>query len=541
MAEYLEGNLVDVINRKIFPAKVIISDGRILSIVPASKEYNNYILPGLIDSHVHVESSMLTPSRFAEMAVKHGTVAVVADPHEIANVAGVQGVDFMISNGSTVPLKFFFGAPSCVPATDFETSGAKIGSAGVSQMLERDEILYLSEMMNFPGVLNRDADVMQKIQHAKTFSKPVDGHAPGLRGKDLLEYIKSGISTDHECMVYEEAVEKIEAGMKIQIREGSAAKGLDTLMNLIDIYPGSVMLCTDDMHPDDLALGHINLLVKRCVESGKDLFNTLRAATVNPITHYRLPAGLLREGDPADLILVNDLRNFEISETWVDGRKAYSDGRILFRPESCKLNREFRRRTIFAGDIAVIAQSDNIRVIEAFDGMLYTKTRKEKPKLDNRFVVSDTIDDILKIVIVNRYNESRPVAAFIKGFGLKKGAIASSVAHDSHNIIAVGVTDEEITEAVNTVIEMGGGLVSLSAGRKEKLPLEVGGLMTDSRGAEVAANYRKVEDFALKLGSTLNSPFMTLSFMALLVIPELKISDRGLFDTGDFKHVPLFV
>ncbi len=541
MKKIITGNVLDIFNRKIYPAEIHISKGKIQEILETGEECSGYILPGLVDSHIHIESSMLTPARFAEAAVKHGTVAVVTDPHEIANVAGLQGVEFMIENAKTVPMKFFFGAPSCVPATEFETSGARIGSEEVRLLLEKDEILFLSEMMNFPGVLGEDPEVVNKLKHARELKKPVDGHAPGLTGEDLLKYIRSGISTDHECLTFQEAAEKISSGMKVQIREGSAARGFDMFRDLIDMYPESVMLCTDDMHPDDLLEGHIDRMIRRGLEKGVDLFNLLRAAIVNPVIHYGLPAGLLRKGDPADMIEVTDLQKFEITGTWINGEKVYSEGKVLFVPGKTELECKFRNKKITLNDISVGAESAEIRVIEAYDGKLYTGALTEKVKKENGFAVADTDRDICKMVLVNRYNDNNPAVAFIKGFGLKRGAIAGSVAHDSHNIIAVGVNDEDIKEAVNRVIEMGGGLVSLSDERRVEMPLEVGGLMTNSDGINVARKYGEIDGHARQLGSNLSSPFMTLSFMALLVIPRLKLSDHGLFDGEKFEYVSLFI
>ncbi len=540
MVEKIEGNIVDVLNEKIYPAEIKIAEGKIISISGTSKHYNRYIMPGFVDSHIHIESSMLTPARFACLAVKHGTVGVVSDPHEIANVAGTDGIDFMIRNSETVPLKFFFGAPSCVPATNFETSGAILNSLNVADLLKRRDIWFLSEVMNFPGVLNEDPEVLKKIRVSRKLNKPVDGHAPGLRGEQLKKYINAGISTDHECLTYEEAVEKITAGMIIQVREGSAARGFDLFSGLFDEFPGSVMICSDDMHPDDLLKGHINKLVSRGVKRGINLFRLLRAAIVNPVVHYGLPVGLLRVGDPADMIAVNNLEDFIVSDSWINGERVYSEGIVNFSASDVNVNFSFRKKHIDFDDLKVMARGENIKVIKAFDGQLFTGSDIKKANLDEGIVVADPQRDICKIVVVNRYSDIPPAAAFVSGFGLKKGAIAGSVSHDSHNVIAVGTLDEEIAAAVNRVIDMQGGLVALADGQSETLSLEVGGLMTNSDGADVSEKYRTVECFAKQLGSSLKSPFMTLSFMALLVIPELKISDKGLFDVSEFNYTDLF-
>ncbi|TVR71665.1 MAG: adenine deaminase [Marinilabiliales bacterium] len=540
MDKKIEGNIVDVLNEKIYPAEIIIAGGKIIGINGTSKNYDRYLMPGFVDSHIHIESSMLTPAQFACLAVKHGTVGVVSDPHEIANVAGKDGIDFMIRNSETVPLKFFFGAPSCVPATGFETSGAILNSQSVSDLLKRRDIWFLSEVMNFPGVLNEDPEVLSKIGASHSLNKPVDGHAPGLRGKQLKKYIKAGISTDHECLTYEEAVEKIRAGMIIQVREGSAARGFDVFSRLFDEFPGSVMMCSDDMHPDDLMEGHINKIVSRGVKKGIDLFRMLRAATVNPVFHYGLPVGLLRVGDPADMIAINSLEDFIVSDSWINGELVYSDGRVNFNASEINIDFPFRKRHIDIDDLKVVARGGNIKVITAFDGQLFTGSCIERANLIEGIAAADPEKDICKIVVVNRYRDIPPAAAFIRGFGLNRGAIAGSVSHDSHNIIAVGASDEEIAAAINRIIDMRGGLVALADGRSEELSLEVGGLMTNSYGSDVSEKYRSVERFAKEMGSTLKSPFMTLSFMALLVIPELKISDKGLFDVSEFSYTDLF-
>lgn len=537
----VRGNIVDPISNRIYPGEIIIKNERIKEIRQISEKFANYILPGLIDSHVHVESSMLTPSGFAEIAVRHGTVGVISDPHEIANVAGQSGIDYMIESGSSVPLKFFFGAPSCVPATIFESSGAEIGPEDIEVLLNRDEIYFLSEVMNFPGVVNREKNIMRKIKFAIKAEKPVDGHAPGLRGDDLKKYIEAGITTDHECVDMDEAEEKIGLGMKIQIREGSAAKGFDKFSRLIDRYPDMVMLCSDDIHPDDLIRGHINSLVSRGTKRGISIFNLLKAAVVNPVLHYNLPVGLLRPGDYADMIKVRSLKDMEVLETYINGEKVYGSGENSFKGIKKELKMRFRKEHISVRQLSVVAEGGIIRIIGARDRELFTDNREEKATIVGGCVVADPERDICKIVVVNKYADNEPSVGFISGFGLKRGAIAGSVSHDSHNIIAVGVNDDQIVDAVNTILDMGGGLAAVDSGVRIKLQLEIAGLMTNQSGKSVADRYRRIDEFAKDLGSGLTAPFMSLSFMSLLVIPELKLGDRGLFDVNDFSFTSLFV
>ncbi len=537
----IKGNLVDVYKEKIYPAEIVISENKIESINSVDEVFSGYILPGLVDSHVHVESSMLTPAGFSELAVKQGTVAVVSDPHEIANVAGLDGIQYMIESGKSVPLKFFFGAPSCVPATEFESSGARIDPEDVEKLLMRDDIYFLSEIMNYPGVITRDKNIIRKIDFARKLNKPIDGHAPGIRGDDLERYIQAGIGTDHECVSLVEAEEKISKGMKIQIREGSAAKGFDLFCNLIDRFPEDVMLCTDDIHPDDLISGHINKLLANGVKKGLNLFNLIRAASINPALYYNLPVGMLRAGDYADMIIVEDLVNFKVSETYIDGKKIYSYGDVLFKINPIQFDNKFRTHQIAPNDLLLVAETDFIRIIEVRDGELYTGSKVDKATIIDGFAVADTKRDICKIVVVDKYNNRKPVTGFISGFGLKDGAIAGSIAHDSHNIIAIGVNDGFICDAVNTILDMQGGIAAVSSNKNISMQLEIAGLMTSSDGKEVAAKYKDLDEFAKFLGSALSAPYMSLSFMALLVIPELKIGDRGLFDVNNFRFTSVFV
>ncbi|MGF1584501.1 MAG: adenine deaminase [Bacteroidales bacterium] len=541
MESKIKGNLVDVHERIIYPAVITIIEGKIVNIEKTNEVFESFILPGLIDSHVHIESSMLTPSGFAHIAVQHGTIGVVSDPHEIANVIGAEGVEFMIRNGKTIPFKFFFGAPSCVPATEFESSGGQINPEDVDDLLKREDVYFLSEMMNFPGVINGNKEIGLKIASAHKYSKPIDGHAPGLTGKDLEMYIKAGITTDHECVSLDEAVEKISHGMRIQIREGSAARGFDLFSELIGTFPEMVMLCTDDLHPNDLVKGHINLLLARGVAKGINIFDLLNAACLNPVLHYNLPVGLLRIGDPADLIVVNDLKQFEVLSTYINGELVYNGDKTIFNQVHSNIDKEFRTKHITQDEIVVPAKEDNIRVIEVFDGELFTGNRVFKAKIQNGIALADTRRDICKIVVVNKYELNQPAVGFITGFGLKHGALAGSVAHDSHNVIAVGTNDEDIENAINKVIDMKGGLAAFSDDQNMSLQLEIAGLMTNRDGRVVAGEYSDIENFAKSLGSKLRAPFMSLSFMALLVIPELKIGDKGLFDVANFSFTSLFV
>lgn len=533
----LVGNLVDIEARRITPSAVTIEDGRITSIKALQGPVDGYLMPGFIDAHVHVESSMLVPSEFARLAVLHGTVATVSDPHEIANVVGVEGVEFMIDNGRQVPFHFFFGAPSCVPATAFETAGARIDAVAVGRLLERNEVLYLSEMMDFPGVLNGNEEVLKKIAHAHRLGKPVDGHAPGLHGEQARRYIAAGIHTDHECRTAEEARDKLAHGMWIQVREGSAAKNFEALIDLLHEHSGRMMLCSDDKHPDGLVEGHINLLCARAVKRGIDVFKVLQAACINPITHYNLPVGRLRPGDPADLIEVTDLTDFRVKRTWIAGGLVAEDGRSLIQRVAVGRINRFDRSAIAVSELSVHKQEEDLLVIEALDGQLITNKRWMPPTVDNGACVPDTTKDLLKIAVVNRYTEAPVAVAWITGTGLQHGAIAGSVSHDSHNIVAIGTNDDDLCTAINLVIEHKGGISLANGAHHRVLPLPVAGLMSDGDAWTVADAYAALDREAKALGSTLTAPYMTLSFMALLVIPHLKLSDLGLFDGDTFRLV----
>lgn len=541
----ITGNLVDVWKKTIYSAELVVENGAIRSITKIGDEAHSigkFILPGFVDSHVHVESSMLIPSEFARIAVLHGTVGTVSDPHEIANVCGMKGVEFMIENGKQVPFKFNFGAPSCVPATVFETAGASLNSDDVKALLAKEEIKYLSEMMNFPGVLFKDDEVMKKIAAAHAAGKPVDGHAPGLRGEQAKQYIEAGISTDHECFTAEEALDKLEHGMKILIREGSAAKNFEALIELLDDHPKMIMFCSDDKHPDSLTADHINQLCARAIAKGMDIFNVLRAACVNPVLHYNLNIGLLREGDAADFIVAEDLVNFKIHQTYIDGQLVAEDGKTFINSVPSSPINQFDCDEVTASQLAIKtneypSSEGKIPVIESLDGQLITNRLELKGKQTNDEWVSDVEQDVLKMVVVNRYHNAPIAKCFIKNFGFKEGAIASSVAHDSHNIVAVGVDDESLATAINLVIKEKGGVSCVNKTSQQVLGLPVAGLMSADDGFKVAEAYTSIDAMAKSLGSPLAAPFMTLSFMALLVIPHLKLSDKGLFDGDRFEFV----
>jgi len=537
----LQGQIVDISNRRIYKGEISIKNGKIASIVERNHNVDHFILPGFIDAHIHIESSMLVPSEFAKLAVAHGTVATVSDPHEIANVLGIEGVEFMIDNGNKVPFKFNFGAPSCVPATNFESAGATIDSDGIKQLLEKPDIKYLAEMMNYPGVLFEDEEVIKKIAWAKHFNKPVDGHAPGLRGDDITKYINAGISTDHECFSYEEGLEKLQKGMKVLIREGSAAKNFEALADLIPEHFERMMFCSDDKHPDDLMLHHINNLCARAVAKGIDVYKVLQMACINPVKHYNLEVGQLKVGDAADFIVVEDLKQFKTLQTYIDGELVFDNGTSFIKTVEFNNLNNFNCDKKQVSDFRFESDTKQIRVIEALEGQLVTNELKLDSLIVDGNLVSNVEKDILKMTVVNRYNNANPAIAFIKNFGLKEGAIASSVGHDSHNIIAVGVSDEMICKAVNLIVESKGGICAVSNIEEKVVPLPVAGIMSDKDGETIGKQYAQLDKMAKQLGSQLNAPYMTLSFMALLVIPSLKLSDKGLFNGKDFKFTSVTI
>ncbi|MGC1390017.1 MAG: adenine deaminase [Bacteroidales bacterium] len=534
------GQLVDIHKRDIYPAVITFRKGRIVSIDKTDYAPDVYIIPGLVDSHIHIESSMITPGAFAIAAVKHGTCGVISDPHEIANVLGIEGVKFMLNDAKKVPLNFFFGAPSCVPATDFESSGASLNHEQVRKLLKMKEIKYLSEMMNYQGVIHKDKEVIKKLECAKELGMKIDGHAPGLSGEMLKKYISAGITTDHECSDIKEAKEKISLGMKVLIREGSAARNLNSLKELFKSDPDMIMLCSDDLHPEMLQKGHINKLIAGLISEGYNAFDVIRSATVNPSEHYSLNAGLLRKGDFADFILVDSLETMNVQETWIKGKKVFENGTVLFKYKAGKSVNNFNCSPVKGADILVKNKHSGIRIIVAEDGELITTEIKELSGT-SEYLTPDISNDILKIVVKDRYKDSPPSVGFIKGFGLKEGAFASSIAHDSHNIICIGTNDRDIADSINELVRLKGGLAVSSGKWIKSVELNIGGIMTTRSCDDIAHDYINLNLLVNSMGCTMKAPFMTLSFMALLVIPELKISDRGLFDVKKFELVSLFV
>ncbi len=539
---------IDLEKNEIFPAIVQVDHGKIIGINRAEVPSDAPLLmPGFVDAHVHIESSMLLPAEFARIAVTHGTLATVSDPHEIANVLGVKGVEYMLDNAAKTPMLIAFGAPSCVPATNFETAGAHLDPDAVEQLLQRDDIYYLTEMMNFPGVVYDDPEVLAKIKLAHHYNKPVDGHAPGLSGDALKKYVDAGISTDHECFTLAEAEEKLALGMKILIREGSAAKNLDALLPLFDnpAYQDKLMFCSDDKHPDSLVVGHVNLLVKRALEAKKNLFAVLRAASINAINHYNLPIGQARVGENADFILIKDFETMECLATYKAGELLAKEGKSTLNYISETPINAFASRPVDIAEIQVQTSSENssvqVKCIEALNGQLITNSIISTLPVINGIVQCDPSQDVLKMVCINRYSHSKAAIAYIKNFGLQAGAIGSTVAHDSHNIIVVGVDDASILASINQLMESQGGVNVVSNGDVHALPLPLAGLMSTEPAEIVAAQYAKLDLLAKELGSKLDAPFMTLSFMALLVIPHLKLSDKGLFDGDSFNFTNLII
>ena len=552
----ISGHIVDVVASRIFRGTIFIDNGKIKDIIEDDNDNSQIIMPGFVDSHVHVESSLLVPTEFARLVVPHGSVASVSDPHEIANVLGVDGVRYMIEVGKKSPFKFYFGAPSCVPATTFETAGATLNSDDIEELLSSDDIKYLGEMMNYPGVLFNDDEVSKKLEAARRHAKAVDGHAPLLKGDDLKKYCAAGISTDHECSSIEEAKEKILNGMKIQIREGSAANNFDALIDIIRDYPEKVMLCTDDAHPHELINGHINMLVKKAIDMGYDIIDVIKAATINPVSHYNLEVGMLQKNEPADFIVIDNFKDFNILKTYIDGILVAENGKSLLESVPVDTINNFVAEKVTADDFTVVDEDRDINIIGVVKGELLTEKLVGRAKrvestsrrvaesssslVETNLLVSDVENDILKIAVINRYEKKKPAVAFIKGFGLKKGALASSVAHDSHNVIVIGCDDESMAMAANMIIENKGGFAVYADDVKMCLPLPVAGIMTNEDAFKVAADYQRLKDLSKTLGSTLSDPFMTMEFMALLVIPKLKLSDKGLFDCEKFELISMY-
>ncbi len=538
----VRGNIVDLFRGEIFAGEVFVENGRILRIDPSQEKFGHFLIPGFVDAHIHIESSMLSPAEFARAASVHGTVATVSDPHEIANVLGVEGVDYMIRESRGAALKIFYGAPSCVPATGFETAGATLDAAAVGELLTRPDVFFLSEVMNYPGVLRGDPDLLAKISAARSAGKPVDGHAPQLRNPQAAAYAAAGITTDHECTSLEEAHDKLASGLKILIREGSAARNYDALEPLLFSHPGQCMFCSDDLHPDSLALGHINLLVRRAVAAGLDPITALRIACRHPVEHYRLSVGLLRQGDPADFLVVENLTDFPVRQTYVNGRLVAEGGASLVPFTAPALVNRFAAVPITADALRIPCPhpTASVEVIAVEDGQLVTGRETHLMVPQDGELCADPSRDFLKIAVLSRYHPSAtPALAFVTNFGLTRGAIASSVAHDSHNIIAVGADDESLCRAINLLVANCGGVCAVSPDAERVVPLPIAGLMSDLTAGEAATGYAAVEAFARELGSPLRAPLMTLSFMALLVIPELKLSDQGLFDGTAFQFLPL--
>ena len=536
----VSGQIVDVVNSRIFKGTVFVENSKIVNIIEEENDNNQFIMPGFVDSHIHIESSLLVPTEFARLAVIHGTVATVSDPHEIANVVGIEGVKYMIATGKLSPMKFYFGAPSCVPATSFETSGAILDSKAVDELLSMDDIKYLGEMMNYPGVIFDDNEVVKKIESAKRHNKPIDGHAPLLSDDELVKYCKSGIATDHECSNIQEAREKVALGMTIQIREGSAAKNFNALIPLIEETPEKIMFCSDDMHPHELINGHINNLLKKSISLGYNILDILKAATLTPVKHYNLEVGLLQKNDPADFIIVDNFNDFNILKTFIDGKLVAENNKSLIPETEVDVINNFEAEKVDIDDFKLYDEGKNVKIISVINGEILTDKTIGKPKNIDNYLVSDVDNDILKIAVINRYDKKKIALGFIKNFGLKKGAIASSVAHDSHNIVVIGCSDEEMTNAANMIINTKGGMAAWSHDKKICIHLPIAGIMTNADGHKVAADYQALVTLSKEFGSTLNDPFMTMGFMSLLVIPKLKLSDKGLFDCEKFQLTELF-
>lgn len=537
----LSGKIVDVVNSRIFKGTITVDNGVIVNIIEDDNDIDQIIMPGLVDSHVHIESSLLVPTEFARLVVPHGTVASVSDPHEIANILGIKGVQYMIEEGALVPFKFFFSAPSCVPATVFETSGCTLDAAAVDELLSKEEIKYLGEMMNYPGVVYDDEEVMKKIESAKRHGKPIDGHAPLLSGDELKKYVNAGISTDHECSTLQEALDKAALGMIIQVREGSAANNFNALIPLIEHYPENVMFCTDDAHPHELINTHINGLVKRAIALGYNELDVIKAATLTPVRHYNLEVGLLQVNDPADMIVVDNLTDFNVINTYINGELVAANGRALLKPVVIETINNFQTEHVCPDDFKVLDKGKDVKMIGVIKGELITEMIIDRPKSLDGYLECDIERDILKIAVISRYEKKKLTVGFVKNFGLKKGALASSVAHDSHNIVVIGCSDREMTEAVNMIIDSKGGFSVYSEEEQMMLSLPVAGLMTDDDAHKVANEYVKIRDLSIKLGSQLSDPFMTMGFMPLLVIPFMKISDKGIFDCQKFEITSLYV
>lgn len=533
----MEGQLVDVVNGSIAAARVVMQDGKFVEIVPLNEAPRQYLLPGLIDSHIHIESSQLCPSRFAEAAVPHGTTAVVSDPHEIANVLGMKGIEMMLEDASNVPLRIFLTAPSCVPATPYERSGATIGIAEIEHMLKDPRFVGLGEVMDVQGVLNDDPCIISKIKAAKAFWKGIDGHCPGLVGNDLVKYINAGIRTDHESMTSDEAEEKYFLGMWVQVREGSASRDLRSLIPFAKKH--ECMLVSDDLRARDLVNGHLDVLLRKAVALGMSPMHAIRAVTAWPAWHYNLPGGSVAVGRTADMVVMDDLRDFKVLQVYIAGRLVAEDGAPLFLAEPKTNGLGILPRDLVGDDMQLRAKGEkaSVRVLEAYPDRIESGSLITELPVENGRVRASPEQDVLHLALVNRYEDERPVLAFIKGFGLKRGAMATSVAHDSHHILAVGASYDDMAMAINAVTRSGGFAVC-DSGQMSNLPLEVAGLMSTSPARAVAQKESELLELLADMGCRLPAPFMTLSFQSLLVVPELKIGDRGLFDTRRMEFVP---
>ena len=563
--------ILDVITDTIYPARITIENGLFKEVTPITLDekyevdVEGLIVPGFIDSHIHIESSMITPAQFARIAVRHGTTAVVCDPHEIANVLGIDGVEAMIENAKQVPFNFYFTAPSCVPATSFETSGATLDSSDVEYLLKKDEIVALGEMMNFPGVINDDEEVVRKLELAKQYGKPIDGHAPLLSGEDLDKYLEHGISTDHECSNIVEAVEKKLKGMKIMVRDGSSAMNME---GLFDIYKDDLFLhyeeefnvfknifgnriysplfdfiVSDDKHPNDLIKGHLNLSIKKAVDLGIDVLKAIHMVTINPAQHYKLNCGAIMAGVKADFIVVDSIYKGKVLKTFIGGECVFDGENVLFDVPEIEAANTINASKKTAADFDIHYDGDEceVNVIESLDGELLTKKVTAKLNVKDRIVQADINQDVLKIAVVERYGGDTVANAFIKGFELKNGAIASSIAHDSHNIIVIGCDSETMAQAVNQIIDDGGGISIVSSDFNHSLALPIAGLMSNEDAYDVAHNVGILRSMARDLGCQLEAPFLTMAFMALLVIPSIKISDKGLFDGDNFEFMDVII
>ena len=580
-AEEPEGDLIitakvlDVECGEIYPAEVVIEDGLFKEVIPIitddddslDYDYEGILIPGFIDAHIHIESSKLSPSNFAKAVLPYGTTSVVADPHDIANVLGIGGIDWMVEDGKKAPFDFYYTVPSCVPATCFESSGAVLTSEDVAELLKRDEMVALGEMMDFQGVIGEDEEVLKKLEAARVLGKPIDGHAPLLSGEDLEKYVSYGIFTDHECTRFDEAIEKARLGMKIMVREGSSAKDMDSLLNLDDrlnylieeemagrmlvqslddamqVPPFEFLIC-DDIDAEDLSMGHLDRLIKKAISLKINPKEAIKMVTFNPAEHYGLNCGAIEPDRIANFLLVDDLRNLNISKVWVHGELVVDDGEVLFETEEAESKNTIVLDEVKAEDFDVVMEMDwvnslmdettNVFVINASDNNLITEKSEETLLVQNKIIKPDLKKDIVKIAVVNRYGGNNIANGFVKGFHLKKGALATSVAHDSHNILVIGTNSEDMAKAVNLIRKHQGGLVAISTEDEicEVLELPIAGLMSNRNMDYIADKYGKLRDAVNELGCDLESPFTTLSFMGLLNIPHFKISDQGLFD-GD--------